>query len=430
MPDKWAQYAAPADSGDKWSQYAAPADSAPAEHVAPQPETGVLNGLGQGAGDIVGGITSLPHALRHPLDTIDQMSQQQSDLGNRAVQDFKTGHYGNGIWHGIDSAIPVLGPMDAALTDQYQGGDKSGAMARGVVNALPYALPHVMGEGVAEGMKGAGGKLIDRTVGLRKGDLARGAQPGRAYLEGGGGPALSMRGIANQAGKIADRTGEELGDKYNKATGAGTTIPSSKVASVLDSPINKAMAIKEGPGGAGGTSAFQEYRSSFDPMLQKADLTPNEVWAAKKNVAANTRWNDPTQFDLNKVRQVNVGGLGGELSNAVPGTAKLNKIFQGSKNLATRAGERADTGQSPLSHIKMKALEGVAGAGLGAVTHNPLAMAIPFALDSIPARTSLAKGLFVGGKALPTAAPLTKSIGPLAGVGRSGRKKQGPSDDD
>jgi hypothetical protein len=431
----WTKYGQPAPAEDgPWAKYGAQSPGTTPPQAQQEP-TGALHGAEQGVGDVVGGITSLPHALMHPIDTLNSISDQQSGLGDRAVQDFKSGHYGNALWHGVDAALPVLGPMDAALTDQYQSGDKSGALARGIVNALPYALPHAMSEGVGEGMKSAGGKLIDRTVGVRKADVARGAQPGRAYLEGGGNPALTMRSLANKAGSIADKTGEQLGNKYDEATNAGVTIPSQRIASVLDSPINKAMSIKEGPGGAGGTSAFQEYRSSFDPLLQKPNLTPNEVFAAKKNVAANTRWNDPTQFDLNKVRQMNVGGLGGELTDAVPGTAKLNKVYQGTTNLARRAGERADTGQSPLTQIGRRAMETGLGATAAMAAHNPLLAGVPLLLDSVPAKTGLAKALFAGGQAVPAAAPLAKTIGPLSGIGRASsgfspeRKAEGKKND-
>lgn len=147
---------APAGGNDDWKIWQQGGDD------TPEQGTGVVNGLKQGASDLIGGITSLPHALAHPIDTINAMSDQQSALGDRAAQDFKTGHYGNAVWHGIDSAIPVLGPMDAALTDQYQGGDKSGAMARGVVNALPYALPHLAGKlNIGERMGGYKSPVID-----------------------------------------------------------------------------------------------------------------------------------------------------------------------------------------------------------------------------------------------------------------------------
>lgn len=441
MPDgPWTKYAQPVAAEDgPWAKYGGQAQAPAAPPAAQAEPTGALNGIGQGLGDIVGGITSLPHALMHPIDTIDQMGQQQEGLASRAVQDFKGGHYGNALWHGIDAALPVIGPVDAQITDQYQGGDKSGAMARGIVNALPYALPHVMTDSLGEGMKSAGGRMIDRTVGLRKADLAHGAQPGRAYLEGGGNPALTMRSLANKAGNIASETGEELGNRYNDATASGAKIPTEQVAGKLNPPIRKAFDIKEGPGATGDTGQLDDYASSFRPMLQKGaqsgGITPNDLFAAKRNIAANTTWNDPTQFNLNKVRQMNTAGLGGVLSDNVPGVSKLNKVYQGTTNLARRAGERADTGQSPLSQIGRRAMESGLGGAAAIATHNPLLAGVPLLLDSVPAKTGLAKALFTGGKVVPAAGPLAKTIGPLAGVGRASsglspkRKAEGEKND-
>lgn len=429
MPDgPWTKYQqqAPATEEGPWTKYGAQTPTASAPPADDKPPSGVIHGIGQGLDDNVGGITSLPHALMHPIDTLDQMGQQQEGLAGRAVNDFKTGHYGNALWHGVDAALPILGPMDAALTDQYQGGDKSGAMARGLVDALPYALPHLMGDSVAEGMKARGGRMIDNAVGLTKKDVARGAEPGRAYLEGGGKPALSIKSLAGKADAINEDTGQQLGKAYQSASDAGVKIPAMRVLDEVSAPTQKLRALQEGPGGAGASPTIDEYENRLIPPIAKAfqggGFTPTDLFEQmKKPISQNTRWNDPSMYDLNTVRQETTGRIGGLLTDAAPETKRLNKVFQGTRVLADRADERAATGQSPLSQIKRKVGEGLIGAGAGAATGHPLMAAAPFIADTVPARTGLGYALFSGGKALPRVAPLARTIGPLAGTGIAAR---------
>lgn len=433
MPDgPWTKYAQqPASEEGPWTKYGDAQAPAPDQQPQEQP-SGVLSGIEQGVNDVVGGLTSLPHALAHPIDTLGQMGDQQTGLANRAIDDVKTGHYGNALWHGIDAALPILGPMDAALTDQYQSGDKSGAIARGVVNALPYALPHLMGTG--EGLKGMGGKMIDRTVGLRKADLAHGAQPGRAYLEGGGGPALSIRSLANKAENVQNKAGTKLGQAYRAADASGVKIPASRVLDEVSQPASELRAAQEGPGGTGESPLVKAFEDRLLPPISAAEarggFAPSELFdQMKQPISKSTRWNDSSMFDLNNVRQQTTGRIGGLLTDAVPETRQLNKIYQGSGRLADRAAERAESGQAPLSRIGRRAIEGLTGAGLGMATGHPAAMLVPMALDSVPVRTTLAKALFTGGKVLPAATPLAKTIGPLAGVSGVGRPKPGPKSD-
>lgn len=382
---------------------------------------------------------------------VDSATSTPSTSGPRWLDTFGRAAAGSllsPLAHPIDTAKGFLKSVEpdeggAGVAESLAG--PAGPMAVNTLRGLgadykQNGLPHMLGSiaGMAAGaelgdtpfndaagnvLKSGGGKMIEGTVGLRQADVARGARPGRAYLEGGGGPALTMRGIARQSGDIADRTGSELSNKYNAATDAGVTIPNDRITRALIDPIERAESIKAGPGGTGGTSAFQEYRDSLSPLLGKPSATPSEVFDAKRNIAANTRWNDPTQFDLNKVRQMNVGGLGGALSDVVPGTSRLNKIYQGTTNLTKRAEMRADTGQSPLSEIGRRSLEGIAGATIGHATGNPAAMLLPLALDSVPVRTAVGSGLFAGGNALPGLVP---TLAPLAGASVTARPKQRP----
>jgi hypothetical protein len=153
---------------------------------------------------------------------------------------------------------------------------------------------------------------------------------------------------------------------------------------------------------------LDEYESGIRSATEN-DFTPRSLFDLKRNVAANTRWNDPSMFDMNSVRQQGVGKVGGLLTDAVPETAPLNRIYQGAGNLAERAGSRADTGTPPFTSLVNRGLEGAVGAGLGYATHNPFLAAAPLLMDSIPFKTGAGYMLYQGGRlagAVPNISPL------------------------
>lgn len=121
----------------------------------------------------------------------------------------------------------------------------------------------------------------------------------------------------------------------------------------------------------------------------------------KKNVSANTSWSDPMQFGLKKVQQQTAGALGGVLSDNVPELQTLNPQYQGLTNFASRAASRAATGSSPLTSLYGKAATGAAGALLGS-THGPMGAVMGGVtgslFDSVPVKSTLATGLYRGGR--------------------------------
>jgi len=293
-----------------------------------------------------------------------------------------------------------------AIGDTITAGAMGGAMHAAPKLAVP----------LGENMKAAGGKLIDRTAGLLKKDVARGAEPGRAYLEGGGGPVLNLRGLGESAGRIKSDTGAKLGDAYSNST---AIIPASDVMNAVQEPITKLRNIQNAPGGIGSPAALNDFESNLTQPVYNASnrggFTPSELFSEMKQpISQNTRWNDPTMYDLNKVRQETVGRLGGLLTDAVPETSRLNKIYQGTSKLEGRAAERAATGQSPLSGIARNLGEIGIGGVLGAATHNPFIAAAPLILDSVPVKTGAAKALFEGGKVVPGIGRGIGRIAPLA----------------
>jgi hypothetical protein len=186
MPDKWAQYAAPASSapaGDKWAQYeatAAPArqDSAPTDDrngfqkrvddaVNTPSATGPrwLDSFGRGAAQAI----TTPFA--HPLETIKGAL--------RSTQ--PTGYEGAAIGAG-GPAVPLVTNALKGVYDDYKQNGLShalGGVAGGVAlgEATGGALGRTVGP-VAKMVKSGGAKLDNAVLGTTVGDMEHGANPG------------------------------------------------------------------------------------------------------------------------------------------------------------------------------------------------------------------------------------------------------------
>jgi hypothetical protein len=328
-------------------------------------------------------VEGMGHLLAHPIDTAESMYQS-------AKQD----------------PAKFVGNLVGGAVEGDVGGELLGAGT----------------EALSEPMQAGGGGLIDRAAGSLAKDFKRGAEPGRAYLEGGGTPALTMRGLANKAEAVQETAGHRLGEAYDAASRpsapqpvlGATRIGAEDVRSALLDPVNRLRGVQNGPGGVGASPLLDEYEGGIRSSTGK-DFTPRSLFDLKRNVAANTRWNDPTMFDMNSVRQQGVGAVGNLLTDAVPETAPLNRIYQGAGNLAERAGSRADTGTPPFTSLVNRGLEGAAGAGLGYMTHNPLLAAAPLLMDSVPVKTGAGYLLYQGGK-LAGKVPNLGTAGAAAGA--------------
>jgi hypothetical protein len=292
------------------------------------------------------------------------------------------------------------------------------AVSAGLARALPAVLRPA---GAAMQERGVG--MINRTVGALKSDFKRGTNAGQGYFDANLGPSLSMRSIANKAARAHEAAGEAIGEAVDAGTGAGIKIPTSKVAAAVNEPADAARAVMNGPFGPG-SAALDERMATFNPSLYPSvpagpmEMSPADVWGMKRAVAKNVSWSDPTAVSTKQVGQQIAGGLSGVLSEGIPELRPLNQTFRNTGVLADRAGYRADTGISPLTQMGRKAGAAALGAGLGYATGHPLASFVPLALDSVPVRTSLASGLYYGGRALATPASAFPPLSvPAAAIG-------------
>ena len=412
MPDKWSKYAQPSASapaqGDKWSKYAQPA----ATNAAPQ--KGFLGSFADASG-----LSGIPSLMTHPIDTLTNGVKgtiaNTVDNVNKGVQEYKKSGLSDATTEHFLHAIPILGPAGQAAEQQmdnknYSGvaGTLAGTVAglagpeamRGLLPRVPSALA-TSGEALRSG--GAG--VIDKAAGMLKADFKHGANPGMGYLEGGGTPAINLRSLANKAQDVQNKTGAGLRTAYSNSS---AHIPTNAVADAVSAPFKELESQQNGFGGTGVSPQVDAVQDHMQPALFNAGMrggfTPLQLFdEIKKPLAANTKWNDPAMFDLNSARQQATGAVGGLLTDAVPEAKQLNKIYQGSSKLASRAELRANTGTPPFASIVNRGLEGGLGAGLAAYSHTPLLAALPLALDSVAAKTGLGYGMYKLGNGLGAA---------------------------
>lgn len=270
-----------------------------------------------------------------------------------------------------------------------------------------------------EPMQEAGIKKINTTVGSLKGDYARGANPGEGYFQAKLGPSASMGSIAQKASDALDATGQKIGDSIKAGTGSGVKIPTLAGARPIAEPLNNWHSTLSGPGG-GTTAPVEDLSETFRPSLMKAaqggGFSPDEYFGIKRNVAKNTAWSDPTNIGGKQARQQIVGGMGDTLAQHVPELSDLNSTYKNLSKLSERAEDRATTGRPTLSGVGKGMMKAAAIAGGGAmhgVTGAALG-AIPTLLDTVPAKTALASGLYYGGGALGRTAPLAGGTAPAS----------------
>ena len=245
MPDKWAQYAEKAAPADKWAKYAAPASDAVQPPAAPKnvpepsmaqnfqnafdelataPQFDIHHPFKTGAQDLGAGVIGMMAPIFHPLATLDAAGKlltgstaDKMSVLRPMAQTFKQNPVGQGI-----AALPAL--ATAPL------GGEGESVARG------------LGEAAERG----GLNLGNAALGARGPSFFRyGANPARGAFEEGVLPAWGKHSAAMNLERVLP----EAGQRISEAVMHGGTTPLEDIARSINSPVNEARAIIEGPGG-------------------------------------------------------------------------------------------------------------------------------------------------------------------------------------
>lgn len=348
---------------------------------------GVFGHLMTGLGNIGGGVLSPLGLVAHPVSSLKSLANTASESGFGTDLYPDTPSIPMGLAHSA-----IKNPIGTA--ENLLGAVEGGEAGTALMDVPPLA-------NLREGMKSAGGRIFDRTAGSTATDFRHGAQPGRGYLEGGGTPAFSLRSLGRKANMVADQAGENLGTAHAAADKTGFRFPVDDVLDRVAGPPAKLRNLTEGFGGTGTPAAVNAYEERLLPPLIEAEerggLQPSEVWNLRKNLARNTRWNDPSMYDINAMRQESVGSLGGMVSDQFPEMRPLNRVYQGARNLADRATARAETGSTSLTRIAGEAGKVFLGNSIG----GPGTAMLSLVPDLPLVKSGAGYGLFQAGKMLP-----------------------------
>jgi hypothetical protein len=225
----------------------------------------------------------------------------------------------------------------------------------------------------------------------------------------GMGTDLSPTGAGGRIRGVIGRQAEQLGST------AQTVPPRMMRESYVTSGERAPQDFEREAVGPGGLWMRRPDMSASTPPGTPY-YTPRDVFGLKKSIADQARWNPAEPVGLNAVRQEQVGGLGGMLTDAIPEAKPLNKIYQGALRLGNRAAERANTGSAPLTQIGRRVFESGIG-GLGYMTGHPVAGMVPLLADTVPVKSAMAYGLYQGGRGLGAEVPsLLRPLPAVAGI--------------
>jgi hypothetical protein len=395
-----------------------------------------IAGVGRAAAGLVTGpIKAVQSAFTAPSNPGEQAAQDQwgplglgfqRNIVAPAQAAFKTASGLRQAGHPIAAAgatlgaLPFIGPAGQAAGNRMAAGDVPGAVTESLANAAAPAVLKAGAGAVAEPLANmardsASGIINKSVIGARKADFARGADPGRGYMENNLGASGSMESVAEKAAAARDTVGQQIGEAYRRETQKGTLIPTDDVRQAVHSVLNQAKEDASAPLVDGDPAVYDRLKASLEPALQAADakggFTPSELWNIRDKLNKSLNWKDQTKATLTQTQQRISGALGGVLEDNVPGVEDLNQNYKDLVKLADRSAERASTGSSSLHGAVSKGVASGVGGMVGHSTGLGVAgglggAAMGAALDSVPVKTALASGVAGVGKVLQPASSL------------------------
>lgn len=228
------------------------------------------------------GLKNLYQAVRHPMDTLETMSQGTDVLAQKAKDAWKQGNYIDAGVHALNSAIPFLGPGIDAGAEQIRSGDVAGgigsALGIGTTAAAPVALGKIVGPAANMATR-SGGKLaqymMTRAVG--KGMLPEEAATAAGTLLKERIPLTDVGRAKLQLAK--EDAGQQIGAIYDKAPSEPTIAPEETIQG-----LNQLRQVPFSD-----TNAIDKVQGQFETQITdpSGKMTPQQAFQTK--VAAQNR---------------------------------------------------------------------------------------------------------------------------------------------
>lgn len=108
-----------------------------AESLPPKPEGSVVGRFASNAGQMLNPM-GLVDAIRHPIQTLENIGAASAEQGRQAAQAFGEGRNWEAAGHAV-GMLPVIGPAAAAAGEQIAAGDVAGGLGKGAGLLAPVA---------------------------------------------------------------------------------------------------------------------------------------------------------------------------------------------------------------------------------------------------------------------------------------------------
>jgi hypothetical protein len=403
----------------------------------PQPDSERLGNVVSGAGSALASNLnpanvgpSIVQAVKHPINTL---TAGMSGFRDKAAADFSKGNYMDGVSHGIEGSIPLIGPMVGRGLDAIgTGDDKEVGRSLGDIASIK-ALPEIS-KGAGKLAKGSAAPIAETALGIRNLDRTYGKTPGEAILTDTNGVRPST--IESSAKNKLSTLNNDLETKAAASTQPASLSPAIQV---LDDATKKAVSRNAG-----------QTINQINPM--RAHLTKNVVTGG--NIAPIQtpagllqlkrgfgdefihNWKPDTMSGTTKTAKQAYHALDSELDRTVDGAEPLNQRISSLIPVAKRAqavGANAGVTQQVLNKLRAPtgALAGtLAGALEGSRMHGAeggliggaAGLVLPQLLASPEAEMIAARSLHAGGKALE--GPAGKATGLLPLIKNNNRSRK------
>jgi hypothetical protein len=208
---------------------------------APQPEKpgAVAHGAREFWNEVnpIEGVKALGNALMDPIGTVKNMGHAQDAARVKAQDAYNRGDYGSMVRHGIEYAVPILGPQLSARGDQAASGDVPGAVGGTLGIAANYASGKVSPKPLKAAAKPVAAKLAESAAGNYESVLLPGSKGKVASAEKTAAGLAREKPVALTRGQLQrqfEAKKAAVGPKAGTAYDSKPPVTGSEVTPILD----------------------------------------------------------------------------------------------------------------------------------------------------------------------------------------------------
>jgi hypothetical protein len=294
-------------------------------------------------------------------------------------------------------AAGLAGFNGSSIASDYRNSDYAGLAGDVISPAAQLLASMKLGASGQEGVTPTGDAL--RTTGenmmnkfvlnAKAKNLQFGANPAEGVFDNTSGVAFTKQGLADKIDNaLYNQVGPQIGEAYKTADARGETISPDELR---DGTAHVFQGAKTAAGALGGSddlmSQINGQQQRLMDLASRGDLTPSQLWQEKMMLDQNTNWRNPSDANINEVKQQLSSSLGDILDKKAPEVVGPNRSYQNLKQASKLQNANAEKSTSlfgtlvkAASSAELRHLlagDGAAATLVGA-TAIPLATSTPF----------------------------------------------------